>query len=105
MKTAETFGITPHLQTLSLLLERVPPSVTRPWPHAGGGCGPAARHQHEQLASYRQEFQQRWTNSFTTAGCCDGHRGLLPVLRPGASTRPSGPANTTSEPCRLRVSV
>jgi flagellar FliJ protein len=58
----------PNLQVLTLLLERAAAERDEAAQALQGALAQAnnARHQHEQLTSYRQEFQQRWTSSFTS---------------------------------------
>lgn len=55
--------------TLSLLLERAEGErdLAARALHAAGLQAQAARAQHGDLAGYREEYQQRWTQSFTQA--------------------------------------
>lgn len=59
--------------TLVLLLERAESerdAAARAL-HAASAQAEAARNQHGQLAGYRQEYQQRWTQQFTRAATMD----------------------------------
>lgn len=55
--------------TLSLLLERAEAErdAAAQALHAASAQAQAARHQHGELAGYRQEYQQRWTQQFANA--------------------------------------
>jgi flagellar protein FliJ len=59
--------------TLSLLLERAEGErdLAARALHAASAQAQAARDQHGQLAGYRQEYQQRWTQSFAQATTMD----------------------------------
>ncbi|MDR7334970.1 flagellar export protein FliJ [Roseateles asaccharophilus] len=54
--------------TLSLLLERAEAErdAAAQALHAASAQADAARHQHGELAGYRQEYQQRWTQQFAS---------------------------------------
>ncbi len=58
----------PNLQVLTLLLERAAAERDDAAQALQGALAQAnnARHQHDQLTSYREEFQHRWTTSFTS---------------------------------------
>jgi flagellar protein FliJ len=60
----------PNSQVLSLLLERAAAERDGAAQALQGALAQAnnARNQHDQLTSYREEFQQRWTTSFTSRG-------------------------------------
>jgi flagellar protein FliJ len=59
--------------TLSLLLERAESErdAAAQALHAASNQAQAARVQHGELAGYRQEYQQRWTQSFAQATTMD----------------------------------
>lgn len=59
--------------TLSLLLERAENErdAAAQALHAASAQAQAARAQHGELAGYRQEYQQRWTQSFAQATTMD----------------------------------
>jgi flagellar FliJ protein len=59
--------------TLSLLLERAEKQrdAAAQALHAASAQAQAARAQHGELAGYRQEYQQRWTQSFAQATTMD----------------------------------
>lgn len=59
--------------TLSLLLERAEAErdAAAQSLHAASAQAQAARAQHGELAGYRQEYQQRWTQSFAQATTMD----------------------------------
>ncbi len=59
--------------TLSLLLERAESErdAAAQALHAASNQALAARAQHGELAGYRQEYQQRWTQSFAQATTMD----------------------------------
>lgn len=59
--------------TLSLLLERAEAErdAAAQALHAASAQAQAARAQHGELAGYRQEYQQRWTQSFAQATTMD----------------------------------
>jgi flagellar FliJ protein len=59
--------------TLSLLLERAEAErdAAAQALHAASAQAQAARHQHGELAGYRQEYQQRWTQQFARSTTMD----------------------------------
>lgn len=58
----------PNVQVLTLLLEKAATERDGAAQALQGALAQAnnARNQHEQLTSYREEFQQRWTTSFSS---------------------------------------
>ena len=63
----------PANDTLSLLLERAEGErdAAAQGLHAASAQAQAARNQHGELTGYRQDYQQRWTQSFAQATTMD----------------------------------
>lgn len=63
----------PAKDTLSLLLERAESErdAAAQALHAASAQAQAARAQHGELSGYRQDYQQRWTHSFTQSATMD----------------------------------
>ena len=64
--------------TLSLLLERAEAErdAAAQALHAASAQAQAARHQQTELAGYRQEYQQRWTQQFASGTTMSGRDAL-----------------------------